>query len=86
MAIVTKELLHKAGHAFEAKEGDPCFRCGNPLKCPFVMWAGCGEKAGQVLKGRPTGQIAVCPPCARLLAANLVDDADKAEGRMRAVS
>lgn len=85
MAIVTKEILEKADHAFEVKPGDPCFRCGEPLRIPYVMWAGCGEKDGQKLKGKPTGQIALHASCARLLAANLVDDADKSEARPRAL-
>lgn len=68
MAVVTKETLRTiAGHFHEDKPGDPCFRCGEPLTLPYVMWAGV------------TKQIALHPGCAQLLSANLLADGLRAE-------
>jgi hypothetical protein len=76
MTIVEEERLAEAGYAFEAKPGDDCFYCGEPLEIPYVMWSGCGN--GQKLRDRFTGQIALHPSCARLLGASIVHDADRA--------
>jgi hypothetical protein len=80
--IVTAEVLADPikSEFVKHRPGDPCFRCGDKLSVPFVMWSGLdgNEKTEST-------EIALHTSCAQALGANLIADGTNAEGHVETV-
>lgn len=71
--IVTKKTLEDPiiKEFVQARPGDPCFYCGEPLTVPFVEWT-----------GMTAAQVSLHPPCAEKLGACLVSDGAEVQGKL----
>lgn len=72
--IVTAEVLVDpiTSEFIKHRPGDPCFRCGEGLLFPFVMWVGLDGN-----EETDSTEIALHPSCARVLGANLIADVEE---------
>lgn len=80
--IVTAEILADPikSEFVKHRPGDSCFRCGEKLPLPFVMWSGLDGN-----EEKDSTEIALHPSCAQALGANLVADGANAEGGVETV-